>query len=298
MNLKPEFIVLLSVSLLIFNNCSKDPVPIPNPTDTTKTLENLSFQHDGLTRRYRLYKPDSLPGNAPLVFVLHGLLQGALDGIPFGFNQIADTAGFAVCYPQGATSNNGTPHWNAGLNESFTTVDDIGYLSELATFLQQEHDLDSNRTFCCGFSNGGYMCYTLACEASDVFKAIASVSGYMSGYTWGNCVPHDPIPVLHIIGLDDEPALLEGSSEPGTIGWGGAPALDVIIKFWADLNKCTTADTVALTDRTTAYYFRDGIEGNEVWCYKISNHAHQWPMSGDPSGIHAAEEIWGFFNKY
>ncbi|MBL7110679.1 MAG: prolyl oligopeptidase family serine peptidase [Bacteroidales bacterium] len=298
MKLKAAFAVLFLISLFIFSSCPDgiEPPP-PPPDDTTTTLASLSFEHDGLTRRYSIYLPENLPANAPLIFVLHGLYQSRTDMYPFGFDQIADTAGFAVCYPQGTISNRGSSHWNARFDQSFTTVNDIGFLSELAQFLQQEHDLDPNRTFCCGLSNGGFMSYTLACETSDVFKAIAPVAGLMSDYTWNNCTPIIPIPVLHFHGLDDADVPIDGDVS-AYFGFGGEPPLDHIISYWATLNNCTTTETVTISTNTTAYYHRNGTGGNEVWCYLISNHAHKWPVTGDNSGINAAEVIWEFFRKY
>ena len=34
--------------------------------------QNIDFEHDGLTRRYRLHLPAGLEANAPLVLALHG----------------------------------------------------------------------------------------------------------------------------------------------------------------------------------------------------------------------------------
>ena len=82
-------------------------------------------------------------------------------------------------------------------------MDDIGFLSELAGHLQVEYDLNPDHTFVCGMSNGGFMSYTLACDRPDVFKAIASVTGTMSGFDWNNCDPDEPVPVLQIAGADD-----------------------------------------------------------------------------------------------
>ena len=63
-------------------------------------------------------------------------------------------------------------------------------IKDLAKKLQAEYDLSDKNTFVGGMSNGGFMSYTLACERSDTFKAIASVTGTMSGYDWENCNPN------------------------------------------------------------------------------------------------------------
>ena len=257
----------------------------------TSAVENISSE-----RTHILYKPDNLPSNAPLVLALHGYgSNGTILQWYSGMNEAADTHSFAVAYPHGTPDRGGTRHWNANLNISST--DDVHYLSELAKDLQAEHQLDPGRTFVFGMSNGGYMSYTLACEAYDVFRGIASVTGTMSGYDWNNCDPPEPVPVLHIHGVNDRVVPIDGSMSAGG-GWGGAPHVDEVVSFWADLNGTTTIDSVFLAPSTYAFYYRNGQNGNEVWYHRIDDWGHEWPGPQDQTGTIASEVIWDFFSKF
>ena len=152
--------------------------------------QKQNITYDGQKREYTLYKPENLSENSPLVFVLHGYqADSAETEASFGMNKIAAEQGFAVVYPQGVEDLEGASHWNAQL--SISTTNDIGFLVLLAQELQAQHGFDPNRTFSSGISNGGFMSYTLACTAPDIFKGIASVIGTMSGHTWNNCQPHE-----------------------------------------------------------------------------------------------------------
>lgn len=259
--------------------------------------DSFTYEYDDLTREYILYIPENTPDNAPLVFVLHGYTSN--NNVIMGYcemNAVADEEKFVVCYPQGTQDNLGTTHWNARLNIS--TTDDIGFLSELAGYLQSEYNLDPNRTFSCGMSNGGFMSYTLASEKSDVFKAIASVTGTMSGYSWENRENLNPIPVLQIHGIDDNVVPIDGSLT--TLGgWGGAPHVDTIVNFWADLNECSEIDSSYPSDNTTFYKHSNGFNGNQVWYYKIENWGHNWPTTyaEGETGFIASEVIWEFFKN-
>ena len=214
-------------------------------------------------------------------------------------NEIADQNGFAVCYPQGRrVGGNGDTHWNARL--SLSTIDDVGFLSSLAQFLQSEHNLNPNKTFSCGMSNGGYMSYTLACEAPNVFKAIASITGTMSGESWDTLnmsaavIPATPI--LHIHGTQDDIVPIDGTmNEEG--GWGGAPAVDSIISFWAAQHNTTSIDTLFFPQSTNAYHYHSGLDSNKVWYYKIDGMGHEWPEPSTLYGIVASEVVWDFFSK-
>ena len=255
----------------------------------------LTFKHNKVAREYLLHLPKDLPDDAPLVFVLHGYHGDARDYKgELGMNRVADANRFAVCYPQGTKDREGTPHWNARLTISRT--DDVGFLSELAADLQARHQLDPKRTFASGISNGGFMSYTLVAEKPKVFKAAASVIGTMSGHTWKHREKIRPVPILQISGLDDEVVPYDGSMSPAG-GWGGAPNQDAIIDFWTKLNKTKTEEVVNISSKTTAHYYKGGVNGNQIWHYKIKGFGHRVPGKRE-TGINAVEVIWEFFSEF
>jgi polyhydroxybutyrate depolymerase len=253
----------------------------------------IEFMHNNVKRKYLLHVPQQLPDNSPLVFVLHGYHGDARDYVDPVMNRLADDNGFAVCYPQGAEDREGIPHWNARLKISKT--DDIGFLSALASDLQKKHSLNKSRTFVCGVSNGGFMSYTLVAEKPDVFKAAASVIGTMSGHNWEHRDVMRPVPILQISGLDDEIVPYNGSMSKNG-GWGGAPDQDAIMEFWRKLNKTSTEDVIQISDQTKAHHYKDGVNGNEVWHYKIKNFGHKVPGKRE-LGNEVADVIWKFFSK-
>lgn len=255
-----------------------------------------SFTHLNTERTYILHQPPNLPSHAPLVFALHGYGNQA-HFIQFysRMNKVADKYGFVVCYPQGSLDEKGKTHWNAQLTISET--DDIGFLTALATHLQTAYQLDSNKTFSFGVSNGGFMSYALAHEAPEKFKAIASIIGTMSKATWKKTkINPQPTAILQISGLKDKIVPIDGSMSPNG-GWGGAPPMDTIMNYWGHINDCKTIDTVQISDKTTAYYYKNGVDNKEVWYYKCADLPHTWP-SKKRTGIKTSETIWKFFNEF
>jgi polyhydroxybutyrate depolymerase len=265
--------------------------------------EKLKFEHNGMTREYILHIPQNLPDNAPLVLALHGHGSSSEKIMAYsGMSTLADAKGFAVCYPQGSLDETGVSFWNAELE--YKPVDDVGFLTELAKYLQKQYKFSTKNTFVCGMSNGGFMSYTLACEKPDVFRAIGSVSGTMSGKTWKNRSISVPIPILQIHGTADKTVPMDGSMTVQK-GWGGAPPMDSIIIYWVNKNQCTSKDSTFFPENTKAYYYRNGKKGNEVWFYKIENWGHVWPgaPSKDPNkvnttGTNASDVIWMFFSNF
>ena len=294
---------LLFLLVLISFSCEKNSEENNSTTEITYPYD-FFFDHNGVNRLYTLYKPDNLKEKAPLVFVLHGYTSNSTNIMNYSkMNDIADQNGFMVCYPQGTTNiYTGQTHWNANLNE-MSSVTDSEFLTDLAKKLQAEFNLSEKNTFACGMSNGGFMSYTLGCERSDTFKAIASITGTMSGYDWNNCNPNK-VPVLQISGTNDMVVPMDGSMSSAG-GWGGAPKIQDIMNYWGDINECTQTQTQNLPDsnKTDNSYVSiekkvDCFNNNQVWFYTVYGGAHTWPGAWGNMDINASEEIWNFFNRY
>ena len=298
--MKNIFLVFFSFFLL---SCTTTDVEVDQISENSWTTKSFIYEFEGLNRRYILHRPKDLKDNSPLIFILHGFGSSATNIMSYSqMNLIADQNGFLVCYPQGSTLPTGQSHWNANLEMS--TVNDIDFLSELSNQLSITYKTNEENTFVAGMSNGGFMSYTLGCNKSNVFKAIASVTGTMSGKDWKNCYPVNKIPVLQISGTDDTTVPWDGSMST-SYGWGGAPHIKKVVEFWGDLNQCDQVEefdfpdidnsdksTVSLTKR------KGSSDGNEVWFYTVKGGGHDWPGSWGNKDMSASEEIWKFFKNH
>ena len=270
-----------------------------------KSQELFNYVHDGLNRNYYLYLPDSIPIGAPLVFVFHGF-TGTAQGIMnySEMNAIADLEKFAVCYPQGIIDGSGNTFWNVGYDfHSDQTVDDVGFIIELAQYLQSEYNLSRNNTFTTGMSNGGEMSYLLACEASDIFCSAAPVAGTMMNWFYDACEPLEPISIFEIHGTNDNVTDWYGDSD-NSDGWGAYMGINSIIQFWSDLNQCNFLEVDTLDNLNTSdgsyvisHKYQDCIYDNQVWLYKVVNGGHDWPGAYGNMDINASAEVWAFFNQ-
>ena len=261
-----------------------------------------TFLHDGLNRDYIYYEPNNLQANAPLVFVAHGY-TGSHTGIMnyCGMNDIADQNGFAVCYPKGTTDNQwgGSNFWNVGYDfHNGINVDDVGFIINLAQYLQLNYNLSSDNTFFTGMSNGGELSYLLACEAPGTFKAFAPVAGtiFPNGLTNNTCNA-SPIPIFEIHGSNDNVTLFEG--DPNDTFWGPYLGIDSIINYWVSINGLSdlTIDTLPNLNNNNeyiiSYKYSSLSSNNKVWLYKHKN-GHNW----DVDDIVVAQEIWDFFSLF
>lgn len=262
---------------------------------------NGSITHDNLERTYILHVPSSYDAAnpAPLVFNLHGYGSNATQQFIYGdFRSLADTDGFLVVHPQGTLDDMNSAFWNANWGAA---VDDVGFISALIDSLSASYNIDLNRVYSTGMSNGGFMSYTLACQLSDRIAAIASVTGTM---TIGQaCNEPKEVPVMQIHGTAD-----------GVVAYGGSNlgmGIDNVIDFWVNKNGCDTnpqstmIPDIDTTDASTAehYVYTNGTNGSSVEFYKIIDGGHTWPgaifnIGVTNQDINASEEIWRFFSKY
>ena len=264
-----------------------------------------TFTINNETRQYYLYTPDLLGPGVPLIFVLHGYSGSAASIMNYSnMNLIADENGFVVCYPQGLIDDTGNAFWNVGYSfHPNETVDDVEFLSELAHFLQVEYGLSSYNTFSTGMSNGGEMSYMLACQASDVFRGIASVAGIMFESFYNTCDP-SLTPVLEVHGTLDDINWWDGDPN-NQGGWGAYIGIEEGIDYWININNCTQTIIDTLPDIfpsdgsfVVTEKHINGINNNEVWLYKVVNGGHDWPGVWGNMDINVGEEVWNFFSQY
>ena len=167
-----------------------------------------------------MYVPISSGPNEPLVISLHGWGTTADFYMWFTFmEEVADTAGFIVCYPQAIDNI-----WNSGISDNTPNVDDVGFISSLIDTLYAEYSIDQSRVYVCGHSNGGFMTFRLVCELNDRFAKAASVAGAMTNAIIDSCGSALPMPML----------LMHGTTDPvvpysGTESWTSA---DETLDYW------------------------------------------------------------------
>ncbi|MEL6972721.1 MAG: PHB depolymerase family esterase, partial [Bacteroidota bacterium] len=151
------------------------------PNSYGQQIINSSIQFDDLERTYLLYVPPSYTGDesVPLVLNFHGYTSNSGEQFFYSdFRAVADLNNFLVVHPQGTQDSEGNTHWNVGWGGS--TVDDVGFTAALIDSLAAEYNINPERIYSTGMSNGGFMSYQLACELSDRIAAIASVTGTMN----------------------------------------------------------------------------------------------------------------------
>ena len=287
------------------NGTSDDNASNDTLTSNITAIEYGNITDGGLQREYIYYHPSSALPNCPLVFVCHGF-GGSAQGIMnySEFNSLADEFGFAVCYPQGSEDSDGDTFWNVGYAFHPTeTVNDVAYLQNLNTHLQGVYSLDASKVFGTGMSNGGDLCYMLACEASETFRAVAPISGMVLQNIMDDCNPSDEVSILEIHGTNDNTTRYNGDPNNND-GWGAYPSMALTMSFYNNLFGLTLQNSgnfpnTNTNDGSTVSYEKYGANQSctEVWLYTVNNGGHDWPGAWGNMDIEASREAWNFFDQ-
>jgi polyhydroxybutyrate depolymerase len=146
--------------------------------------------------------------------------------------------------------------------------------------------------------------HRIACEAADLFAAVAPVSGQL-GIAADTCSPTRPIPVLHIHGTGDIIAPYNGGVSPAAPGQWFVSVAETIAT-WVGKNACTNSTPEEYLRNGTAHCERYAAcaAGVTVSLCMLDGEGHCWPgnanclsMGQATTDLDASEEIWNFFSQ-
>lgn len=277
-----------------------------------------TLYHEGRQRQFLAYRPPLLKVGqpAPLLVALHGG-GGTPENIleVSGFNQLADRHGFVVVYPAGSGSTPTRLFWNillSGTYASANQVDDIGYLARVLDHVTGMTRIDSNRVYFAGFSQGGMMCFRLACDPvmSGRIAAIATVGATMT-VAPSECHASHPVPAITFHGKKDPFSNYAGgiAEKAPRNDLVARPGFDESIRYW--VKRWGLPETPSASGHSgTAHMqqFGPDAQGYEVVSWTFEDGGHTWPgsnanlpewMMGKVNyDVDASALIWDFFMRH
>lgn len=246
-------------------------------------------------REYVLHVPAGYDGSrpVPLVVSIHGAgTWPSLHEHLSGWSALADQHGFIVAYPGG----DGT---------AFKVFDqrDVPLIAALIDRIESSYNVDADRVYVNGLSNGGGMSYALSCALSDRIAAVGAVAPAIT-MSANLCPGATAIPLILFHGTADRFTPYEG----GKVFIAPNPFPDIRrwTANWAHRNRCapSTRESIVAADVTRIEY--DGCAADVVF-YRISGGGHSWPGGQELPGwfvgptshsINATELMWSFFKDH
>ena len=250
----------------------------------------FELTHNGASRIYWVDYPENAEDPAPLVISMHGRNNTLYTQMYISeMSSFANSQNIAVAYPQGINSW-GVPAWNSGVWWDNSVYDDVGHINTLIDSVISNFDIDTNRIYACGFSNGGFMAYDLACELSERIVAFGSVSGNFMMNSNQDCTNEREIPIMHIHGNDD----FIVRYFPPTID-GSMTALEAM-DWWSVENNLTEQSNSQLNDNVI-FFTKYSLNSTTKFVHiQVEGGDHEW--FDYEWGFHASEELLNFFMQY
>jgi polyhydroxybutyrate depolymerase len=255
------------------------PSPVLPAGNASKTLTVGT-----LIRSYTLHVPAMYDGKKPVPLVLdfHGVAgSGASEAASSPYPAVTDLEGVVMAFPDGVSGRAGTA-WNVGPC-CVADVDDVAFAKAVVADVRKIACIDVDRVYAVGVLTGGGMAYYLACQAADVFAAVAPAAFDLLAENADQCIPARPITEISFRGTAPSRVPYEGgasSAVPGMpITFLGAVAT---FEKWAQINGCTGSPSPKDGNGCSAYSgCRDGVE--VILCTKAGaedpgDPAVAWPV--------------------
>ena len=201
-----------------------------------------------------------------------------------GFRSDSDIRNFILVQPNGIARS-----WNAGpkccspANED--DIDDVGFIQAISNdLIDKGLNIDPDKIYIDGMSNGGYLANRIACEATGFVAGIAVVVGSIGYDSVLQCQPSQPIPILMISGGDDN---LASRTET--------------FNHWVKLNNCATSNTESFGVFSCETYADCDSNVETTHCVG-EGVGHCWPgtdflIYGCNQDINASQYILDFFDR-
>jgi len=273
-----------------------------------------SLTHDGMDRFYDLHIPPSYTDEEamPVVLAFHG--GGGSPGQQRRDSQMdagSDAESFIVAYPAGTGPlKTHLLTYNAGIccgPAKKNNVDDVGFTRAVLEDLETLFHIDRKRVYATGFSNGGFLCYRLACELSHQIAAIAPVSAVL-GMEFSQCERARAMPIIHFHGKQDQHAVYKGGIGPNAREKIPRKSVPETIMFWVEHNGLPKEPTATYREGNAVGVVYGSDDEAQVILWTIEDGGHTWPggqssLSESKVGklshdISASERIWSFFERY
>jgi polyhydroxybutyrate depolymerase len=266
--------------------------PDQRPTSTEPedvAVETLELRVGGAERTSIVISPAAPSAQpVPVVVVLHGLgVNAQAMSRTAAWREAVARDGFVAVFPQGTNNS-----WNMGPccpPANLTGVADRAFLDALVAELTSRPEVDTERMYLTGFSNGALMVYTYGCEHPEVFAAIAP----MAGTNVTGCRPAVPLSLLHQHGDADLVVPYGGGVALGSlVSSAPFPPVQDSVAAWAAADGCDAEPLVTPGPDVVRTVWSGCADGTRVELVRVTGKGHEWLRAGSYDPL---EELLDFF---
>jgi len=207
-------------------------------------------------RHYRIRMPAGHDGKTPVPVLLfaHGYTATpAAVMANAGLARTIDGLGAALIAPKSAYK--GWALANAPRAATRPAVDEPAFIDAVLADAASRFSLDLGRVVASGFSSGGMMAWTLACQGGDRYAGFIPIAGTFWAPVPSDC-PARPASLVHLHGDADQTVPLDG-------------------RAIADTRQGRVADALSLFARHGGFGLPEPVRNGHLRCQKRTNAAGQ-----------------------
>ena len=281
-------LVFISTIFIFFFSCDSSNELVSQDLNGKKSLVTKTIYIDQIIQGTKTERPVIIQTSAninsdvdyPIVFALHGK-GGKNTSWVNQLKSFTDSGEFVGIYPQGHLDS-----WNLGTEPS--KADDVAFINSIIKELENYNNLNMNKIYAIGTSNGSGMVNKLGIHTSH-FKAIAPVvSQLMESMPIKDNTK--PLSIFQINGAKDSTIPIDGG-----IAF-GHNFLDALksAELWAINFECALPPQKKIMNDKTIYTFIGCNDNKEIKYIRGENGGHNLR----PTYPNMFSDIWNFFKRF
>ena len=279
-------ILLKLLVVLSFGSCNEntpnDNIDSNGYSVSNKTIliEQSLDNNNLITRPVIMQTPNVIDTSKsyPIVFAFHGRGGNNNSWVNHLINY-TNSGEFIGIYPQGYLES-----WNLGPEPS--NANDVEFINLIVDELQNYDNLNFDKMYAIGTSNGSGMVNKLAIETNH-FKAIAPIASQLiESLPLLNST--NPVSVLQVNGAADTTIPIDGGPRLGHIFLDAYESAEL----WATKFNCSQNPNIIMLGQDTLYVFDSCENEKEIRYLRIEDGEHNLPL-------HILfQDIWEFFQRF
>ena len=281
-------LVFISTIFIFFFSCDRSNELVSQDLNGKKSLVTKTIYIDQIIQGVKTERPVIIQTSTninsdvdyPIVFALHGK-GGKNTSWVNQLKSFTDSGEFVGIYPQGHLDS-----WNLGTEPS--KADDVAFINSIIKELENYNNLNMNKIYAIGTSNGSGMVNKLGIHTSH-FKAIAPVvSQLMESMPIKDNTK--PLSIFQINGAKDSTIPIDGG-----IAF-GHNFLDALksAELWAINFECALPPQKKIMNDKTIYTFIGCNDNKEIKYIRVENGGHNLR----PTYPNMFSDIWNFFKRF
>ena len=279
-------ILLKLLVVLSFGSCNEntpnDNIDSNGYSVSNKTIliEQSLDNNNLITRPVIMQTPNVIDTSKsyPIVFAFHGRGGNNNSWVNHLINY-TNSGEFIGIYPQGYLES-----WNLGPEPS--NANDVEFINLIVDELQNYDNLNFDKMYAIGTSNGSGMVNKLAIETNH-FKAIAPIASQLiESLPLINST--NPVSVLQVNGAADTTIPIDGGPRLGHIFLDAYESAEL----WATKFNCSQNPNIIMLGQDTLYVFDSCENEKEIRYLRIEDGEHNLPL-------HILfQDVWAFFQRF